>query len=57
LFCPEGKENLEWRQIHQDILLEEFYPRNKKKNRSQLPFYQEQYRHPKGITRYTTKNY
>ena len=41
----------------QDILLEEFYSRNKKGNGNLLYFYQEQCSQLKGITRYMTKNY
>ena len=37
--------------------LEEFYPRNKMRNRYLLYFYQGQYNWQKEIMRYMTKNY
>ena len=56
LFYLEKKENSEWKQIYQDMPLEEFYSRNKKKNRNQLFFYQGQYKQLNEIMRYMTKN-
>ena len=43
--------------MHQNMLLGEFYLRNRKENRNQLSFYQEQYKQLKGIMKYMIKNY
>ena len=51
------KKNLKWKQIPQDMLLRECYPKNKKENKNLLHFYQGQCSEPKETMRYIIKNY
>ena len=50
-------ENLGQKQMSQNILLEESYPKSKRVDRNQLLSYQEQYSQLKGIMRFTIRNY